>query len=116
MIASGPISRTVSPTARSTSSQRLTSAAMKRARPPRPLISSATVLPPSASTSTTATGAPAAARPNAMARPMPEPPPVTSALPVMRVIARLLQVETTTNRFFVARSYTKRPGIAGAGE
>src|SRR5690349_17338374 len=85
---SGPSACAVSLTARSTSSHRLTSAAMKRARPPRPLISSTTVLPPSGSRSTIATGAPAATSASAIARPMPEPPPVTSALPATRLIPR----------------------------
>src|SRR5947209_5072731 len=85
MMPSGPSARTASPTARSTSSQRLTSAAMNRASLP---ISSATALPPSGRRSTTATGAPAAASARAIARPMPEPPPVTIAVPATSVIER----------------------------
>src|SRR5204863_27594 len=68
--------------------QRLTSAWMKVARPPAPVMAATVSLPPSGSKSTTATGAPAFASAVAIPRPRPEPPPVTTAQPATIPLTR----------------------------
>src|SRR5438309_2226189 len=69
---------TVSATSRSTSSQRLTSVRIKNASPAR-LIWLAACSPRSLEYSPSATVAPSRANAVAMARPLPEPAPVTTA-------------------------------------
>src|SRR5206468_2078234 len=88
MIPSGPSSRTLAATARSTSSHRLTSPSTNVVRPPVAAIAATVSLPPSGRRSMTATAAPWDASARAIARPIPEPPPVTRALPPRRVTGR----------------------------
>src|SRR5438309_443662 len=88
MIASGPSRPTAAATAPSTSAQRLTSPETKNARPPLASIAWTVSFPPSGRRSKTATGAPAAPSATAIARPIPEPPPVTRAAPGTRLIVR----------------------------
>src|SRR5579885_1016674 len=82
MMSSRPCRRTVSPTRRSMSAQRATSAARWKASPPARRMSSSVGSPPSTGVSrrsASATRAPSAAKRRAMARPMPELAPVTMA-------------------------------------
>ena len=67
-----------------------TSAATKRARPPSAEIASTTFLPRSASRPWTTTSAPSRARRSAIARPIPEVAPVTSAVWPTRLLRLLL--------------------------
>src|SRR3990172_4967706 len=69
----------VKATIRSIPSQRVTSVYTNAAWPPASSRSRTVSRPPASSTSATATAAPASARAMAVARPMPEPPPVTRA-------------------------------------
>src|SRR5262245_42068672 len=88
---SGPSSRTAPATARSTSAHPLTSATSESARPPSAVIAAAVSFAPLPERSTTATGVPAFASATAIARPMPEPPPVTIAQPGTRSLMSLLR-------------------------
>ncbi len=79
----GPSSSSARATTPATAFSSVTSQRSAMARPPAPaassLISAATVSMASAATSRQATAPPSAARRRAVARPMPEPAPVTSA-------------------------------------
>src|SRR5712692_2596056 len=90
--------------ARASSTARLTSARRVRSQPsaspltPSASISCLTASALSARMSSTATSSPSCARPSAMARPMPRPPPVTSAvLPLSFMTLSLLSI--LPNRF-----------------
>src|SRR5262245_7503218 len=74
-----PKASTVARTIASTCASSATSARTQIARPPAASTSRTVSSPPAASTSATVTAAPSRAKPSAVARPMPAPPPVTSA-------------------------------------
>src|SRR5215217_5859382 len=89
MISSPPHSSTVVPTSASTSPESVTSALRTRCSPSAsPAASDPTLVAASSSTSEMTTRAPSSANLKAMARPIPEPAPVTMALfPLRRSIS-----------------------------